>query len=132
MDRVDKWAAVSIVTALIVPSVLLMNVPSAMAMRLGTMFVIALSFTVTNQAYGFGGDALPGPQTANVMGMIGLGAGVFGYVGPQILGVLRDFSGSFAAGWNFIATIAFLGAVGFLILRKVDWDSPVLRRGTRS
>ena len=32
------------------------------------------------------------------MGIVGLGSGIFGYLGPQMLGYLRDATGGFTAG----------------------------------
>ena len=37
------------------------------------------------------------------MGVVSLGAGLFGYFGPQMLGILRDLTGSFAAGFYMVA-----------------------------
>jgi len=59
-----------------------------------------------------------------VMGIVSLGAGVFGYLGPQLLGILKDVSGTFAAGWCFIAAIAAATAIGAILLRNVRWDTP--------
>ena len=94
-----------------------------MAFRVSAALIIALSFTATNLGYGLCGE-LRGSQTANVVGMVSLGAGVFGYVGPQVLGVLRDVSGSFKAGWYFIACLSAATAIGALLLRRIDWGVP--------
>ena len=37
------------------------------------------------------------------MGVVSLGAGLFGFFGPQMLGILRDRTGSFAAGFYMVA-----------------------------
>jgi len=37
------------------------------------------------------------------MGVVSLGAGLFGFFGPQMLGILRDYTGSFAARFYMVA-----------------------------
>jgi NNP family nitrate/nitrite transporter-like MFS transporter len=49
------------------------------------------------------------------MGVVSLGAGLFGYFGPQMLGILRDWTGSFAAGFYMVA-IADIITIGLIIL----------------
>jgi NNP family nitrate/nitrite transporter-like MFS transporter len=49
------------------------------------------------------------------MGIVSLGAGLFGYFGPQMLGILRDSTGSFNAGFYMVA-VADLMTLGLLVL----------------
>jgi cyanate permease len=49
------------------------------------------------------------------MGVVSLGAGLFGFFGPQMLGVLRDITGSFAAGFRMVA-VADLITLGLIVL----------------
>ena len=121
MDRFDKMLVLFFIEVLMIPAALIMNLHSLPAFRVSAALIIALSFTATNLGYGLCGE-LRGSQTANVVGMVSLGAGFFGYVGPQVLGVLRDVSGSFTAGWYFIALISAATAIGALLLRRVHWD----------
>jgi cyanate permease len=46
---------------------------------------------------------------------VSLGAGLFGYFGPQMLGVLRDYTGSFAAGFYMVA-VADIITIGLIAL----------------
>jgi cyanate permease len=46
---------------------------------------------------------------------VSLGAGLFGYFGPQMLGILRDWTGSFAAGFYMVA-IADVITLGLIIV----------------
>ena len=46
---------------------------------------------------------MPRHEAGNAMGVVSLGAGLFGYFGPQMLGILRDLTGSFAAGFYMVA-----------------------------
>ena len=71
-----------------------------------------------NQIYGIAADVLRGRQTGNVMGIVSLGAGVCGYLGPQMLGALRDWTGGFAAGWYMMAAIAAISVAEFAVLGK--------------
>ena len=121
MDRFDKMLVLFFVEVLMVPAALVMNLHSLLAFRVSAALIIALSFTATNLGYGLCGE-LRGSQTANVVGIVSLAAGFFGYVGPQVLGVLRDISGSFTAGWYFIAFISVATAIGALLLRRIHWN----------
>ena len=51
------------------------------------------------------------------MGVVGLGSGIFGYVGPQMLGYLRDTTGGYTAGWVFVSIAAVLSLGDLLVLR---------------
>jgi cyanate permease len=55
------------------------------------------------------------------MGIVGLGSGIFGYLGPQLLGFLRDSTGGFTAGWWFVAFAAVVSLADLLLLRA--WSS---------
>jgi NNP family nitrate/nitrite transporter-like MFS transporter len=75
--------------------------------------VIGLGFAATNQLYGLAGGLMPRREAGNAMGVVSLGAGLFGFFGPQMLGLLRDMTGSFNAGFYLvmcadIATLALL------------------------
>ncbi len=131
MDRFDKWLVLGFVELLMIPAAMLLYVQSLTVFRICTIAIIALSFTATNQGYGLAGDVVRGSQTANVMGIISLGSGVFGYMGPQLLGILRDAFGTFTAGWYFIAFIAAATALGAFLLRKVRWETPQLASSVR-
>lgn len=58
-----------------------------------------------------------GGESGNVMGVVSLGAGVFGYVGPQALGFLRDWTGGFSIGWYVIAGICLATVAELYLLR---------------
>jgi nitrate/nitrite transporter NarK len=58
---------------------------------------------------------IPRQETSNAMGVVSLGAGLFGYFGPQLLGILRDWTGSFSAGFYMVA-IADVITLGLIIL----------------
>jgi cyanate permease len=70
---------------------------------IATAAVLSLGFTAANQLYGIAGAVTRGRETANAIGVVSLGAGLFGYFGPQMLGILRDWTGGFAAGFYMVA-----------------------------
>jgi cyanate permease len=93
-----------------------MTVENLMIFRASTAVVIGLGFTAANQLYGLAGIVMPRREAANAMGVVSLGAGLFGYFGPQMLGILRDWTGSFAAGFYMvaIADVVTLGLITIL------------------
>ena len=69
-----------------------------------------------DQLYGLAGSVMPRHEAGHAMGVVSLGAGLFGYFGPQMLGILRDQTGSFAAGFYMVAvadviTLALIGVL---------------------
>lgn len=116
MDRYNKWIIMGTLMTLLIPSCLAMTTNHLLVFRIGAASILGIGFTATNQIYGIAADVLRGRQTGNVMGIVSLGAGVCGYLGPQMLGALRDWTGSFAAGWYMMATIAAISVVEFVVL----------------
>lgn len=59
---------------------------------------------------------LGGREVGPIVAMVALGGGVGQYLGPQVLGVLRDTTGAYTAGWVFITVSGVLAtalAAGF-------------------
>jgi cyanate permease len=56
------------------------------------------------------------------MSTIGLGQGIAAYIGPQMLGLLRDATGSFAAGWYFMAAVSAVSftIISFLEIKQIE------------
>ena len=75
-----------------------------------TAVVIGFGFSAANQLYGLAGSLMPRREAGNAMGIVSLGAGLFGYFGPQMLGILRDTTGSFAAGFYMVGRRGSLDA----------------------
>jgi predicted MFS family arabinose efflux permease len=84
--------------------------------RVATAAVIGLGFTAANQLYALAGRVMPRREAGNAMGVVSLGAGLFGFLGPQLVGILRDRTGSFAAGFYMVALadVFTLGLIGLL------------------
>jgi predicted MFS family arabinose efflux permease len=77
MDHYNKWVVLSSLVALLVPASLAMTSGNELVFRIATTVVLAGSFAATNQVYGLAGSVLSGRETGNVMGVVGLGAGIF-------------------------------------------------------
>ena len=118
MDHYNKWIVLSSLVVLLIPASLAMTSENELVFRIATAVVLAGGFTATNQVYGLAGSVLRGRETGNVMGMLGLGAGISGYVGPQMLGVLRDRTKGFSAGWYMMAGIALVTLIELLLLKR--------------
>jgi nitrate/nitrite transporter NarK len=80
--------------------------------------VISLGLCATNQIFALAGEVVGRSEIGPVMGVVGLGGGLFGYVGPQVLGMLRDRTGGFTAGWYFVAGGVVLSLIEVLFLRR--------------
>jgi predicted MFS family arabinose efflux permease len=118
MDRYNKWVIMGTLMTLLIPACLAMTTSHLLVFRIGAASILGVGFTATNQIYGIAADVLRGRQTGNVMGIVSLGAGVCGYLGPQMLGALRDWTGRFAAGWYMMAAIAAISVVEFAVLGR--------------
>jgi MFS family permease len=115
MDRHDKWKVLGGVFALVAVASATMTIENLLVFRVATAAVIGLGFTAVNQLYGMAGSVIQGRETGASMGVVSLGAGLFGYFGPQMLGLLRDWTGGFAAGFYMVA-IADLLTKGLIVI----------------
>ena len=124
MDRYNKWIIMGTLMTLLIPACLAMTASHLLVFRIGAASILGIGFTATNQIYGIAADVLRGRQTGNVMGIVSLGAGVCGYLGPQMLGALRDWTGGFSAGWYTMAGISAVTVLEMLLLSKRERASP--------
>ena len=88
--------------------------------RVATALVIGLGFTATNQIYGLAASVIPRREAGHAMGIVSLGAGLFGFFGPQMLGILRDWTGSFDAGFYMVATADLVTVALMALLFKMS------------
>ena len=102
-DRFNKLVVLGAVFILLAVGSASLAVESLLIFRVATATVIGLGFTAANQLYGLAGAVMPRHEAGHAMGVVSLGAGLFGYFGPQMLGILRDQTGSFAAGFYMVA-----------------------------
>jgi predicted MFS family arabinose efflux permease len=122
MDRYVKWKVLAVLFAVLAVASAALTVPNLMLFRIATAIVIAGGFAATNQLYGIAGDIMRGRDTGPVMGVVSLGAGVFGYFGPQTLGALRDVTGGFTAGFYTVAVADLLTLTLILTLYRRAWN----------
>ena len=102
---------------LLVPACFAMMIPDLLVFRVATALVISLGLCATNQIFALAGEVVGKSEIGPVMGVVGLGGGLFGYVGPQVLGLLRDRTGGFTAGWYFVAGGVVLSLIEIVFLR---------------
>jgi predicted MFS family arabinose efflux permease len=123
-DRFNRLAVLGGIFVLLAAASAAMNVPHEAAFRFATAAVISLGFSAANQLYGLAASYMPRHEAGNAMGVVSLGAGLFGFLGPQLLGVLRDTTGSFAAGFYMvvIADVVTLGLI--FLLHRLTRRSP--------
>jgi predicted MFS family arabinose efflux permease len=117
-DRFNRWDMMIGLAALLVPSCFAMMTPNLLVFRVATALVISLGLCATNQIFALSGDVVSRSEMGPVMGVVGLGGGIFGYVGPQVLGMLRDRTGGFTAGWYFVAGGVLLSLMEIVWLRS--------------
>jgi nitrate/nitrite transporter NarK len=114
-DRYNKLVVLGGIVALLAAASAALAVEHELLFRIATAVVIGFGFSAANQLYGLAGTLMPRHETGNAMGIVSLGAGLFGYFGPQMLGILRDTTGSFAAGFYMVA-VADLLTLGLIVL----------------
>jgi predicted MFS family arabinose efflux permease len=107
-DRYNKLAVLGAIVAVLAVASASLAVEHELLFRVATAVVIGFGFSAANQLYGLAGTLIPRRETGNAMGIVSLGAGLFGYFGPQMLGILRDTTGSFAAGFYMVAVADLL------------------------
>ena len=101
---------------LMVPVSFAMTTKNLLVFRIAAALVLALGVAVTIQVYAIAGEVLGKGRTGEVMGIVSMGAGLSSFVGPQALGLLRDWTGGFSAGWYLLTAVAGLAAIETLFL----------------
>lgn len=101
-DRFNRWLVMATITALMVPACYLMSSRNFQVFWLATTLLVGLGHVTANQVYPTAAELLRGRDAGPIMGIVGLGSGLFGYLGPLALGWMRDYSGGFDLGWHVI------------------------------
>jgi predicted MFS family arabinose efflux permease len=114
-DRINKLVMLGGIVAVLAVASASLAVEHELLFRVATAVVIGFGFSAANQLYGLASSLIPRRETGNAMGIVSLGAGLFGYFGPQMVGILRDTTGSFAAGFYMVAA-ADLMTLGLIVL----------------
>ncbi|MEO8097915.1 MAG: MFS transporter [Acidobacteriota bacterium] len=116
-DRYSRWNMMILLAVLLIPASFAVMSQELLLFRIAVALIVSLGHAATNQIYAIGSSLLPKEDIGKAMGIIGLGSGIFGYLGPQMLGYLRDVTGGFSAGWIFVAIAAVLSLCDLLMLR---------------
>jgi predicted MFS family arabinose efflux permease len=101
-DRFDRWLVMAGISALMVPACFMMSSRNFYVFGVATAVLVALGHVTANQVYPTAAQLLRGRDAGPIMGIVGLGSGLFGYLGPLALGWMRDVSGGFDLGWHVI------------------------------
>jgi predicted MFS family arabinose efflux permease len=116
-DRYSRWNIMILIAVLLIPASFAVMSHDLVVFRIAVALLVSLGHAATNQIYAIGSSLLPPKDIGQAMGIVGLGSGIFGYLGPQMLGYLRDATGGFSAGWIFVAIAAVLSLCDLLMLR---------------
>ena len=84
----------------------------------GILIAKALQMTTTLYVNSMAPNFLKGRDIGPIIAIIMLGGGLGQWLGPQVIGILRDATGSYTAGWIYITAcgiMATLFAIGFKI-----------------
>jgi predicted MFS family arabinose efflux permease len=117
-DRFNRWNMMIGLALILIPACFTMMLPNLPAFWISTALLISLGLCATNQIYALASELTGGKDVAAVMGIASLGGGVFGYIGPQMLGYLRDHTGGFTAGWYFVAGGCLVSFLELLFLKR--------------
>jgi nitrate/nitrite transporter NarK len=116
-DRYSRWNMMIALSVLLIPASVAVMSHDLMMFRVAVALIVSLGHAATNQLYAIVGSLLPKEEVGKGAGVLGLGSGIFGYLGPQMLGYLRDATGGFTAGWIFVSVAAALSLVDLVVLR---------------
>ena len=117
-DRYSRWNMMIWLAVLLIPASFAVMSKDLLIFRVALALLVSLGHAATNQIYAISSSLLPKEEVGNGIGIIGLGSGIFGYLGPQMLGYLRDATGGFTAGWVFVACAAMLALGDLVVLRR--------------
>ena len=117
-DRLDRWLVMAAMSAMMLPACLLMSSRNVYVFGAATAVLVAVGHASANQVYPTAAGLLRGRDTGPIMGIVGLGSGIFGYLGPQALGWMRDYSGGFDLGWRVVMGSTFGMVLLMLYLKR--------------
>lgn len=101
-DRFNRWLVMASISTAMVPACYMMSSRNFHVFWLATTLLVGLGHVTANQVYPTAAELLRGRDAGPIMGIVGLGSGLFGYLGPLALGWMRDYSGGFDLGWHVI------------------------------
>lgn len=117
-DRYNRWMVLAGMMLLMIPACLAMTSHNLLVFKIASALLISLGLASTNQLYPTISELMRGRDVGPLMGITALGGGIFGFLGPQALGWLRDWSGGFHAGWYTLTGVAMFSAALILFLKN--------------
>lgn len=117
-DRYNRWNVLAGMMLLMIPACLAMTSHNLLVFEISAALLISLGLASTNQLYPTISELMRGRDVGPLMGITALGGGIFGFLGPQALGWLRDMSGGFHAGWYTLTGVAIFSAALILFLKN--------------
>lgn len=117
-DRYNRWNVLAGMMLLMIPACLAMTSHNLLVFEVSAALLISLGLASTNQLYPTISELMRGRDVGPLMGITALGGGIFGFLGPQALGWLRDLSGGFHAGWYTLTGVAMFSAALILFLKN--------------
>jgi predicted MFS family arabinose efflux permease len=117
-DRYNRWMVLAGMMLLMIPACLAMTSHNLVVFEIAAALLISLGLASTNQLYPTISELMRGRDVGPLMGITALGGGIFGFLGPQALGWLRDWSGGFHAGWYTLTGVAMFSAALILFLKN--------------
>jgi predicted MFS family arabinose efflux permease len=117
-DRFNRWLVLAAMMVLMIPASLAMMSHDLLVFQIAAAGLISLGLASTNQVYPTVAELMRGRDVGPLMGITALGGGIFGYLGPQALGWLRDWSHGFVAGWWALSGVAAFAACLMLFLKS--------------
>jgi MFS family permease len=88
---------------------------------LGIMIAKGLQMTTTLFVNSNAPNFLKGRDVGPIIAIIALGGGLGQYLGPQVIGILRDTTGAYTAGWIYIAACGAMATL-FAVCFKIYFD----------
>jgi predicted MFS family arabinose efflux permease len=119
-DRLDRVKVMIGLGALLVVASLALLSTDLLVFRFAVIALVALGHSATNQSYAMIGAVLKGRETGPAMGIVSLGAGLYAYLGPQMIGLLRDWTGGFVAGFHMLVGVACVGLILMFVLKRSE------------
>jgi MFS family permease len=118
MDRFNKWNIMALMMIILIPAAFCLTSANLLLFWIGTATTLAVGLSAAQQCFALAAEVVSGNEMGNVMGIVSLGPGIFGYVGPQVLGFLMDWTDGFNAGWYFLAIVAALSLAIIVYLKS--------------
>jgi predicted MFS family arabinose efflux permease len=117
MDRFNKWNVMGLMMAILIPASLCMDTRILPLFWISSAIVLSVGLSAAQQCFSLAAELVSGREMGNVMGVVSLGPGIFGFIGPQMLGWLRDWTGNFTAGWYFLAAVAVVSLLIIIYIK---------------